>query len=86
MFPGRLDFVVADPDHNARVIAQPCDVVAGLLPDVFQKPRIARIHAATEHEVLPDENSHFVAEVIEVITLINASAPNAQHVHVGVAH
>src|SRR5260221_11563781 len=47
---------------------------------------ITRIHAASEHKNLPDENSHLIAKIIEVVTLVDAAAPDAQHVHIGVAH
>jgi hypothetical protein len=29
-----------------------------------------------EHEILPDENSHFVREVCELVALVDAAAPN----------
>jgi len=43
---------------------------------VVEELLVARVHAAAEHKILPDEDSHFVAEFIEVVTLVNASAPD----------
>src|SRR5690606_20908201 len=36
-----------------------------------------------KHEVLPDADAQFVADVVKGVVLINAAAPHAQHVHVG---
>ena len=86
MKPARLNFVVANPDHNARMISQTLDVIDGFLSHVVEKRLVARIQAAAKHKILPDENSHFVATVVEIVTLVNAATPNPHHVHVGVAH
>src|SRR2546421_8029402 len=68
------------------MIPQTLHVIGGFLAHVFKKRFIARIQATAEHEILPDENSHFVAKLIEIVTLINSAAPNPQHIHVSVAH
>src|SRR5207248_11632058 len=51
----------------------------------IKKRLISRIHAAREHELLPDEQAHLVAEAIELVRLVNAAAPDTQQVHVRVA-
>ncbi len=76
VLPGCLDFVVADPNNYARMIAQTLDVIDGFLTYVVEELLITRVHAASEHKILPDEDSHFVAKFIEVVTLVNASAPD----------
>ena len=68
------------------MIPQALHVIVGFLAHVVEKRFISGIQAASEHEILPDENPHFIAKIIEVVTLVNAAAPDAQHVHVGVAH
>src|SRR5947207_2403719 len=68
------------------MIPQTLHVIGGFLAHVFKKRFIARIQAAAEHEILPDENSHFVAKLIEIITLIDSTAPYPKHVHISVAH
>src|SRR5438067_10549604 len=85
MLPSGLDLVVAAPDDDARMVAQPTDVIRRLLPHVSQERLVARIHAARKHELLPDEYAHLIAEIVEIIGLINPAAPDAQHIHVRVA-
>jgi hypothetical protein len=82
--PGRLVLVVARPEREARVVAQAPHVVDGLAAHVLEEGVVARIHAAGEHEVLPDEDAELVREVVEAIVLVDAAAPDAQHVHVRV--
>src|SRR2546423_6202298 len=85
MLPRGLDLVVATPDDDARMIPQTLDVIRGLRADVVKKGLIARIHAAREHELLPQKDAHLVAQLVEVVRLVDASTPHAQHVHVCVA-
>ncbi len=67
-------------------MAQTAHVVACFGHHVGTKRRIvARLHAAAEHEVLPDQQAQLVGDVEERIVLIVAATPVAQHVHVGVA-
>src|SRR5205085_6578856 len=84
VLPGGLDLVVAAPDDDARMIPQTLDVIRGLGADVVQESLVARIHAAREHELLPDEQAKLVAEAVELVRLVDAAAPDAQHVHVRV--
>src|SRR5262249_1324831 len=39
-----------------------------------------RIHGTGEREVLPDEDAEFIAEVVEVLGLVYAAAPDTEHV------
>ena len=84
--PRCFDLVVAGPQHNARVITQSLHVVDCFRAYVVEKLLRGRIHAAREHVILPDEDSHLVTQLIKVVSFVNAAAPNAQHVHVGVVH
>src|SRR5262249_4938153 len=45
-----------------------------------------RVHAASKHEILPDHDSHLVAQLVKLVRFVNAASPNAQHVHVAVVH
>ena len=47
-----------------------------------QERGIGRIERAGEHEVLPHEQAEFIAQVVEVLALVDAAAPYPQHVHV----
>ncbi len=86
VLPGGFFLVVATPQHDAGVMAQPAHVVARLGHHACPEGRIvARLHAAAEHEVLPDQQAQLISDVKERIVLVVAAAPVAQHVHVGVA-
>ncbi len=84
--PGGFDLVVAGPQHDARMISEPLHIVDRLGANVIQKFLRRRIHAASEHEILPHEDSHFVAQLVKQVRFVNAAAPDAQHIHVAVAH
>src|SRR5207237_9741110 len=71
--------------HNAGMIAQAPHLVNRLLAHVVEKRRIAGIHAAAEHEVLPDHDPEFVADIEELVGFVIAAPPGADHVHVGFA-
>ena len=45
--------------------------------------RVAGIERAGEHEILPDQQAELVAQVVEVLGLVDPAAPDAHHVHVG---
>src|SRR6266545_616317 len=86
MFPAALDFVIPDPDDNTRMITQPFDVIYCFVSYIVEKSLIARVHAARKHEILRDEDPHFIAKIIESVALVNAATPDTQHVHIGIAH
>ena len=82
---GTLGFVVAAPQHDAGMIAEAADLVFGLGFDVEFEAVGAGLPVVAEHEVLPDQDAEFVADLVELVGLVVASAPMADHVHVGVA-
>src|SRR5260370_12253430 len=55
--PARLDFVIAAPQHNARVIAPALDLIYGFLLYIVLKSRAARNHFPAEHEFLPHHDA-----------------------------
>jgi hypothetical protein len=67
------------------VIAQAAHLVFGLGFDVELEVVGARLPVVAEHEVLPDHDAQFVADRVELVGLVVAAAPVANHVHVGVA-
>src|SRR5262245_162055 len=67
------------------MVSQSLHVIDRLPSHVIKKRLVSRIHAASEHEILPDEDSHLIGNLIEMIRLINAAAPDADHIHVGIA-
>jgi hypothetical protein len=66
------------------VVGEPGDVVAGLRRDLCGKGLLLRIRGAGEEEVLPDQQTQLVGEVIEVVRLVNPAAPDPDVVDVGV--
>ena len=76
--------VVAAPDDDAGMIAQAPHLVFGFRRDVQLEGIGARLPVVAEHEVLPDHDAEFVAELVELVGLVIAAAPVADHVHVGV--
>src|SRR5271154_4734438 len=83
--PSGFNFIVAAPDHDARMIPQPLDLIDGFLPHIFLKGNVARNHVASEHEFLPNHNAEFIADIVEIVGLVVTAAPLANHVHVRVA-
>src|SRR5215216_1479694 len=58
-------------------------LVAGLRLDLGDEGGgFFRVDGAGEHEVLPDEEAQRVAKFVKDVMLVDASAPNAQHVHI----
>ena len=82
--PCRVDFVVAAPQRQTGVVAQAHHIVDSLLADIFQKFAVSRIHGAGKGEILPDHDTVPVAQVVKMVVFIDAAAPHANHVHVGV--
>ena len=80
--PGVVALVVAAPYGDRGVVAQTADVVFGFEPDVFEPCSFGGIDAACEHGILPYEDAPFIAQFVENIVFIDASAPDAQHVHI----
>src|SRR4029077_18632683 len=67
------------------MIAQALHLLDHLLPDILLKGRISRDHGSSEHEILPDHDAQFIADVIEVVRLVVATAPVPDHVHVSIS-
>ncbi len=83
--PSGFDLIIAAPQNNAGMAAQPRDLLDSFLAHVLLKCKIARHHVTAEHKLLPDHKAKFVANVVKDVRLINAAAPLAHHVHVGIA-
>jgi len=75
-----VDFVVAAPDGEAGVVAQPYGHGLSLCAHLGQEVLRLRIARAGEREVLPDQDALLVAEVEEAVALVCIAAPAAHHV------
>src|ERR1039458_348589 len=66
------------------MIAQPLRLLDSFVAHVVLKRQVAWNHRTAEDELLPDHQAEFVAEVVEGIALIVASAPHPNEVEVGI--
>ena len=64
------------------MVAQSLDLMPHLLADILQKVGRRGIERAGEHEVLPDQQPMFIAEVIEPVRLILSPTPHPDYVHI----
>jgi len=74
-------FVVAANQRQTRVMAKPPQIV----DDFFSHRRNERlvvhiVNRASEHQILPNEQAKFVAQIEKVIGRVDAAAPDANHV------
>jgi len=65
------------------MVTHPFDVIGCFLFHILQKSGIARKHGTGKHEVLPNQNSVFVAQIVKPVVFVNSTTPNAQHVEIG---
>ena len=56
-------------------MSQAADVQNALVLDRLQDLWVCGIIAATEHEILPDENAQLVADIVEYVFFPNAASP-----------
>ncbi|MBA7711240.1 hypothetical protein ES703_120195 [subsurface metagenome] len=82
-YPSLLNFIVTAPEGDARVMAESVDVVLRLSTDILHKDVIkGGVGCAGEHEILPNADAEFIAEVVEYVSLVDTATPDAKHVHV----
>ena len=78
-----LHLVVAAPDHQARVMRQTPHLVRRLAGDIGQELLVdGRVFGAGKHELLPDKDAFGIADIVELVALINAAAPDTQEIAV----
>ena len=65
------------------MFGQADDVLAGLGLDFGLGFGVLRIGGAGQHEVLPHHDAVLVAQVVELVGLVDAAAPGAHHIGVG---
>ena len=62
---------------------QPPDLEFRLGARTGQECVVRRVQRAGEHEILPHQQPELVAQVVEILALVDAAAPDPHHVHVG---
>ena len=79
-----LDLAVAAEDGEARTAAEPLELGDHLRRGGGTEPLVGEgVVEVREHEVLPDEDSELVAEVVEAVILVARRAGQPEHVHAG---
>ena len=58
------------------MVSQALNIVDRFRTNVIEKLLSCGIHAASKHEILPDQNSHFVTQLIELVGFVNTATPN----------
>jgi len=77
-------FVVAAKEGQAGVVPEPLGLVVEFAPDQGAEIlAVIWIGRTAEHHVLPDQDAGVVAGFVKSLLLVQAAAPNAQHVDVG---
>ena len=67
------------------MVSQSSGLVFQLLFNFSAKPvQMVRISGTGKHEILPYQNPFPVTELIEILSLIQSSAPDAQHIKIGI--
>ena len=67
------------------MVTQPLHLTNRLFGNFFQKPCIIlRDFRAGKHKLLPNQDAHSVAVFIEAVFLIDAAAPNPEHIKIGI--
>src|SRR5215472_14343693 len=65
------------------MVTNPPHRLLGLSADALEERLVGWIKSASKEEVLPDEQTQLITEIVEDVGLVDAAAPDAQHVHVG---
>ena len=78
-----LDLVVAAPEREGSVVMETLHLLHGLGFGGCKECLVAGIKRAGVHEILPDHQTEFVTEIVKRPMLVDATPPDADHVHVG---
>ena len=74
--------IVSAPQAEAGVMAEPCNIIDKFLPDIRLEFFRQLIDGAGKHEILPDNQAQFVAQIIEPVVRIEAAAPYTDRIKV----
>src|SRR5699024_11427920 len=75
-------FVATVPQGQGGVRGQSGDVFTCLGLELAPQRLFLGVGGTCQGEVLPDEDATFVTHVVEVLGLVDTTAPDPQHVHV----
>ena len=79
-----LVLVVAAPGDESGMTGQPADLMDGLALDrVVEAFIMARVTAAREDEFLPNQDAARIAEIVEIVMLVESPTPDPEEVEVG---
>ena len=75
-------FIVAAPNTQRGVMPDPAHILRNLSADAFNKLIRDPVIGACKHHVLPDHQSHLVAQVIKPVRRIESAAPHTYDIEV----
>ena len=82
------EFVAATPEDDASVVAQIADDGPCFLVDqgqIIRRAWKAGQEGASQGKFLPDQNAQAVAQIVKGLLLAEATSPDPEQVHVGLA-
>ena len=75
VMPCGLNLIIAANQSEAGMVPEPFQIIQHFLPAVLRKMVCHLIYVACKHQVLPDDQSVPVAEIIEPVRRIISAAP-----------
>ena len=79
-----VDFVITTPHGQTSMITQTLDIVFGFFPYTTQESRITRISGASKDKVLPNQYTHLIRCIIEMVIFIYTTSPYTNHIVIGI--
>lgn len=84
LHPSLVHLIITVPERDGGVVPQSLHIIYDFVPDVVIVILAARVHRAGEHEIVPDQQSGLIAQIVEHVVLELASAPDSYHVIVAI--
>ena len=82
LLPTNPNLIIPIPNGYRRMIPQSDDIINHLLPDILIDLLSARIHRTRKHQIMPNQQSILIAQVIEDVMVELTASPNPQHIEV----
>ena len=83
VIPGRFHLVISAPQSKRCMMTKTFNILRDLLRDILFKSFREIIDITCKHQILPYDQSHLIAEIIEMIRRIITTAPHTDAVKIG---
>lgn len=77
------NFVVSTPHSQRSMISKSLNILNNFLFNTINELIITWIGGTRKLKILPQQYTLFICILVHLITFINATCPNTEHVHVG---